>query len=152
MDPEPLPIDDGLVINDSLTIPLSEFKFRFSRSGGPGGQHVNRTETRVELLFDVAGSPSVPPEAKERILRRLAGYADSDGVLHVVSSTTRSQHENREDTVERLRGLLQAALRTRKHRLPTRPTASSREHRLQGKRRRSGIKEARRKVDRGDLD
>ena len=152
MNPEQKNEDEGLRITESITIPLSELKFRFSRSGGPGGQHVNRTETRVEVLLDVAGSSFIPPEAKERILRRLGGYADSDGVLHVVSSTTRSQLENRADAVERLRSLLQAALRPRKHRLPTAPTRASRERRLQGKRQRSGTKQSRRRVDRSEME
>lgn len=133
-----------VVISGSLTIPLHELQFRYSRSGGPGGQHVNRTETRVELLFDLAHSPSLSDGQRGRLLERLAGRLDGDGQLHVVSSVTRSQLENRADVIARFRALLQAALRPQKRRLATQPTAGGRERRLGGKRHRAQTKSGRR--------
>ena len=139
-----------LPINDELAIPVSELRFRFSRSSGPGGQHVNKSETRVELLFDVARSPSLTEEQRARILHRLAGAVDGEGLLHVVSSVTRSQLENREDATARFRALLAAALHRRKRRVPTRPSGAAREARLVGKRVRSQVKRTRQRVDHDD--
>ncbi len=135
-----------LTITDYLAIPLAELDFRFSRSSGPGGQHVQRSDTRVELLFDVANSPSLTEEQRARILARLGGYIDNDGVLHLFSSATRSQLENREDVVARLRALLAAALRVQRRRVATRPSRAAKRARLEDKRARSGVKQARRKV------
>jgi len=139
-------LTETIVISDQLAIPVSELSFRFSRSSGPGGQHVQRSETRVELLFDITNSPSLTAEQRERIRHRLAGYVDSEGVLRIVSSVTRSQVENRADAVARFQAMLATALRRRKHRVPTRPTAAARERRLTEKRTRAGTKQARRKV------
>lgn len=139
-----------LIIADQLAIPLAELDFRFSRSSGPGGQHVQRTDTRVELLFDVANSPSLTDAQRARILARLAGYIDNDGMLHLFSSATRSQLENREDVVARFRALLAAALRVQRRRIATRPSAAAKRARLDDKRARSNIKQARRKVGRED--
>ncbi len=137
---------DGVVISDELTIPAAELRFRFSRSSGPGGQHVNRSETRVELLFDVAHSPALSEPQRARLLQRLAGFIDGNGVLRVVSSATRSQAENRADALARFQVLLASALRRRKRRIATRPSAASREHRLEEKHGRAQIKQARRSV------
>ena len=131
---------ETVFVSEQLAIPTSELRFRFSRSSGPGGQHVNRSETRVELLFDVAHSPSLTEEQRARILQRVAGYIDGEGELHVVSSATRSQLENRADALARFCALLAAALRRRKHRVPTRPSAAARETRLDGKRTRARVK------------
>lgn len=135
-----------IVIGSELVLPESELRYRFSRAGGPGGQHVNRSETRVELLFDVAGSPSLTEAQRARLLSRLAGYIDGDGVLRLVSAATRSQLENRADVTARFQALLAAALRRRKRRVPTQPSAAARQARLDGKRARSRIKQARRPV------
>ncbi len=132
-----------LRITNTLTIPLSELRFRFARSSGPGGQHVNRSATRVELLFDVAGSPSLTEAQRERALKALAPHTDSDGVLHLVSQTFRSQLRNREEVVERFRTLMHEAMRVPKQRRPTRPSRAAKERRLATKRRRSGIKRQR---------
>lgn len=140
----------SLPITPHLAIPLAELDFRFSRSSGPGGQHVQRSDTRVELLFDVAQSPSLTDDQRARIRARLAGYMDNAGVLHLFSSATRSQLENRADVTERFRALLAAALRPRKHRVPTRPTAAARERRLGEKRVRAQVKQARRKIERDE--
>lgn len=132
-------------INEELAVPVSELDFRFSRASGPGGQHVQRSDTRVELLFDVARSPSLSEEQRGRIRHRLAGYIDGDGVLRIVSSATRSQLSNREDAVQRFQALLAGALRIRRRRIPTRPTAAAREERLAAKRTRSRVKQMRRR-------
>lgn len=139
--------DDRIVITPELSIPVSELHFRFSRSGGPGGQHVNRTETRVELLFDVAQSPSLSAEQRQRLLARLGGFVDHDGILHIVSSVTRSQFDNRADTMVRFQTLLQRALQRPRHRIATRPGRGAQERRLQAKRQRSQHKQTRRRVD-----
>ena len=146
MIPEPNDLTEVIAIADGLAIPAAELRFRFSRSSGPGGQHVNRSETRVELLFDVARSPSLTEEQQARIAHRLAGYVDGEGIMHVVSSATRSQLENRADATARFQALLAAALRPRKRRTPTRPSAAARERRLAEKRERSAHKQMRRKV------
>lgn len=132
-----------LRITNTLTIPLSELRFRFTRSSGPGGQHVNRSATRVELLFDVAGSSSLTEAQRERAMKALAPYIDSDGVLHLVSQTFRSQLRNREEVVERFRTLMHKAMRVPKRRRPTRPSRVAQERRLARKRRRSEIKRQR---------
>lgn len=132
-------------INDQVVIPLSELDFRFSRSSGPGGQHVQRSDTRVELLFDVAHSPSLNDDQRDHIGHRLAGYMDGEGVLRVVSSATRSQLSNREDAIQRFQALLAGALRVRRRRVPTKPSASAREQRLTAKRTRSRVKQMRRR-------
>lgn len=141
-----------LVINDRLAIPVAELEFRFSRSSGPGGQHVQRSDTRVELLFNVAVSPSLTDEQRAQIMTRLGNQIDGEGVLRVVSSVTRSQLENRADAVKRFRAFLAAALRVRKRRVATKPSAGAREARLSEKKVRSQHKAARRKVSREDLD
>lgn len=131
-------------ITDTVTIPLSELSFRFSRSSGPGGQHVNKAETRVELLFDVANSPSLTDEQREQVMRRLSSRIDSAGVLHVTSQATRSQKQNRDLAIERFRHLIARALQPEKKRKATRPSQAAKERRLREKRRRSEIKKYRR--------
>ncbi|TEU16427.1 MAG: aminoacyl-tRNA hydrolase [Anaerolineales bacterium] len=135
-----------LRITNTLTIPLSELRFRFARSSGPGGQHVNRSATRVELFFDVVGSPSLTEAQRERALKALAPYTDSEGVLHLASQTFRSQLRNREEVVERFRTLMHKAMRVPKRRRPTRPSRAAQERRLASKRRRSEIKRQRGQV------
>ena len=125
-------------------IPDEELRWRFSRSGGPGGQSVNTTDSRVELSYDVARSPALPPALRERALQRLAPRL-VDGVLTVAASEHRSQLRNREVALARLAGLLDAALAPPpRRRRPTRPTRTAVERRLTGKRRRSQTKQLRR--------
>lgn len=131
-------------ISKTISIPLSELSFRFSRSSGPGGQHANKAETRVELLFDVANSPSLTDAQRRRVMRRLSNRVDSDGVLHVTSQATRSQKENRERAIERFQQLLERALQPKKKRKKTKPSKSADERRLREKKRRSEIKKLRR--------
>jgi len=132
-------------ITPEVAVPLEELEFRVSRSSGPGGQGVNTTDSRVELRFDLAGSPSLPPAAKQRALRRLASRVDSTGTMRVVAQAQRSQLANRRAAVERFAELLGDALAVPRSRTPTRPTAAARARRLQAKRRRASTKQARRR-------
>ena len=133
-----------LVITEVVRIPLAELRYQFVRSSGPGGQHVNRSATQVELTFDLAGSPSLDDAQKARAIAALKSYVDSAGVLHLASQTFRSQLRNRQDVTTRFVELMRRALRIPKKRRPTRPTASSKERRLESKRRRSRVKRERR--------
>src|SRR5712692_10067950 len=101
---------DLLQITPNLSIPASELRYRFTRSGGPGGHNINKTATQVELTFDVLHSPTLANEQRARLIRALKKRIDNDGVLHLVSHSTRSQVENREDVMARFVELLAAAL------------------------------------------
>jgi len=127
-----------LRVTSSLRIPLSELQFRFSASGGPGGQHANKVATRVELRFDVASSPSLGPHQRSRLLEKLGPE------VRVVADEERSQLRNRQLATERLGERLAAALRVEKARRPTRPSKGAKERRLADKRIRSQRKRARR--------
>ncbi|HET8649267.1 MAG TPA: alternative ribosome rescue aminoacyl-tRNA hydrolase ArfB [Gemmatimonadales bacterium] len=137
---------DELVINARVRIPRRELTFQASRSGGPGGQHVNTSSTRVELWWDAAASPSLTPAQRQRVIQRLGSRLDSQGRLRVVASSSRSQTRNRDDATARFVELLAAALVVPKRRRATRPTAASRERRLESKRRRGDLKRGRGKV------
>lgn len=134
-------------INRRFSIPRSELRFQASRSGGPGGQHVNTASTRIQLSWDVAGSPSLSDRRREILLARLAGRLDQDGVLQLTVDTHRSQHRNREEAVERLAALVSGALRPRKKRKPTRPPKASKEKRLRQKKQRGELKKLRGRID-----
>ena len=138
--------ESAVRITEAVSIPLSELRFRFACSGGPGGQHVNRSATQVELLFDVAGSPSLDEAQRQRVLEKLKSHIDKEGTLHLVSQRFRSQLRNREEVVERFQMLMREALRVPRRRLPTCPTRASQERRLKEKRRRSEIKKGRQRV------
>ncbi|MEX2291308.1 MAG: alternative ribosome rescue aminoacyl-tRNA hydrolase ArfB [Mycobacteriales bacterium] len=132
-----------LVITPRLTVPEAELSWRFSRSSGPGGQGVNTTDSRAELSFDVARSPSLSGYLRARALERLAGRL-VDGVLTVAASEHRSQLQNREAAEQRLTQLLREAVAPPPPaRRPTRPTKGSKERRLEGKRQRSQVKRGR---------
>jgi len=139
-------MDDAshLIVSPALSLPLGELEYRVSRSGGPGGQHVNTSSTRVEVWWDVAGSAALTEEQRARLLARLATRLDSAGRLRLVSSGSRSQLRNREEVTERLRDLVAAALRVPKARKRTRPSRAAKAARLEAKRRRSAIKRERR--------
>ncbi len=140
-------MDENTVqINEKLSIPLAELSFRYSRSSGPGGQHVQKSSTRVELLFDVSSSPSLSDAQRKKVLKRLAGYADSSDVLHLVSQSERSQLRNKEEVIDRFQTLMREALKKRKRRKPSHPTAESKERRLKEKKQHSQTKKLRRKV------
>lgn len=123
---------------------MSELRFRFSRSGGPGGQHANTADTRVEVVFDVASSPSLGPRQRERLLEQLGPE------VRVAASDERSQVRNRALAVERLAARLAGALHVAPPRTATRPTRGSKVRRVEAKRKRSDVKRLRRPVDPGD--
>ena len=131
---------EHLVVSRSCSIPLAELRWRFSRSGGPGGQHANTADTRVEVVFDVAASPSLGPRQRERLLAKLGPE------VRVVASDERSQSRNRVIALDRLRERLAGALRVETPRRPTKPTKGSQERRLESKRRRSETKRLRREL------
>jgi ribosome-associated protein len=135
--------DSMLVIDDSLSIPRAELSYRASRSGGPGGQHVNTSSTRIELLWDVGASPSIDDAQRDRIMQKLANRIDAAGVLQMASSDSRSQHQNREAVTERFAKVVAAALRVPKKRRPTRPSRASKEAGLRAKRERAETKRRR---------
>jgi len=130
-------VDDVLHVSRSLTIPVGELDVRFSPSGGPGGQHANRAHTRVEVRFDVAGSPSLGPRQRARLLEKLGDE------VRVVCDDERSQHRNRTIALERLRARLEGALRVEKPRRPTRPSLGAKRRRLDAKKRRGDVKKGR---------
>lgn len=135
--------DPALEILPGLSLPPEELSFTAARSGGPGGQNVNKVASKVLLSFDVSASPSLSEAQRARILERLAPRITKDGLLRVQASNHREQARNLEDARERLRALLAAALERPRSRRPTRPTRGSRERRLGAKRRRSEVKRQR---------
>jgi ribosome-associated protein len=141
------PDDALLVVTRAFAIPRAELEARASRAGGPGGQHVNTSSTRIELRWNPRDSRAVAAlggELREHLLARLAARADADGSLRVVASEHRSQRQNREAAEARLAGLVAQALVVPKRRKPTRPTRASVARRLDGKRRQSDKKRDRR--------
>lgn len=137
-------VNSKLVITSRLSIPISEIEFRTSRSSGPGGQNVNKLETRVELLFDVARSSSLTDEQRDLLFSRLKSNIDKEGVLRVVSQESRSQWKNKQEAIEKFVRLLRDALKPRKIRRKTTATPVSREKRLMEKKRVSEKKSMRR--------
>lgn len=133
---------DDLQVAPDLIIPAGELHWTFSTSGGPGGQHANRSATRAELRFDLGGSPTVHDEVRERMLERLGARA-AGGVVAVIVDETRSQWQNRQLARRRLQELLREALRRPVVRRPTRPSATARARRLEEKRHRSRVKRLR---------
>lgn len=130
--------EDSLRLATGTAIPMVELSWRFSSAGGPGGQHVNTSNTRAEVRFDIARSPSLPEEARERLVARLGP------VISVVAGDRRSQLRNRELALQRLRRRLDDALRVDPPRRATRPTSGSQRRRLDAKRRRAETKRQRR--------
>ena len=129
---------ESIRVTRSVLLPLAEIDLRFSRSSGPGGQHANRSETRVEARFDVESSRALTDAQKRRVLAR------TGPTIRAVAQDERSQWRNRELAVERIVEQLRAALRVERRRKPTKPTAAARERRLEDKRRRSETKRMRR--------
>lgn len=136
-----------LAVAPGVNIPLDELTIRASRSSGPGGQHVNTSDTRVEARFDVAHSPSLPDEVRGRLLQRLAGRLSRGGLVRVVAQGHRSQLRNREDAIARLAALLARALEEEPPRVPSRPTVGARIRRRQQKQHRGALKRSRAPVD-----
>jgi ribosome-associated protein len=129
-----------------IAIPEAELVLSFSRSGGPGGQNVNKVSTRVELSFDVGGSRFLSRQQKETLREVLGSRLGTDGALRVQSQESRSQWQNRRMAIEKFRALLRRALGPKKPRLSSRPTAGSREQRFKAKRRKGEVKRHRRRV------
>lgn len=142
--------DGDIVIHRNLSIPLREIELRFTTSGGPGGQNVNRVSTKVQLRFDVERSPSLSEVQRSRILSSLGRYIDTKGILHLSCQRTRNQHRNREEVLERFRTLLKRGLQRRKRRIPTRKPKRAEEERLARKRKRQSIKRQRGRVSRDE--
>ncbi|HEX2427140.1 MAG TPA: alternative ribosome rescue aminoacyl-tRNA hydrolase ArfB [Gaiellaceae bacterium] len=132
---------ESIRVTRTVALPVSEIELRFSRSSGPGGQHAQKNETRVEAIFDVEASSALTPAQKARVVRK------AGPVLRTTAQDERSQSRNRELAIERLVAALRDALRVERRRRPTRPTAASRERRLEQKRRRSATKQLRRPPD-----
>ncbi|HYZ79551.1 MAG TPA: alternative ribosome rescue aminoacyl-tRNA hydrolase ArfB [Gaiellaceae bacterium] len=129
---------ESISVTRSVAIPLEEIELRVSRSSGPGGQHAQTSETRVEAVFDVEASETLSSAQKRRVVAR------AGPVLRAVAQDERSQARNRELALERLAARLREALRVQRKRVPTKPTAAARERRLEEKRRRSETKRLRR--------
>lgn len=138
-----------LEVNAELSIPLSELEYRATRSGGPGGQHVNTSASRIEVVWDIASSRALTDEQRARLLNRLRSRLDSEGKLRLVASDRRSQLQNRESATERLREVVARALVVPKKRKRSAVPRAEKLRRLEAKRRRGEIK-ARRRPVRGD--
>ena len=135
-------------VPEDIVISDADVQFRFSRSAGPGGQNVNKLNTRVELLFDVENSTSLDQQQKERVLRKLKNRIDKKGILRVVCQESRSQKANQQTAIERLQELLKTALTRKRRRIRTAVPRAAKLKRLQDKRHRSQIKQQRsRKID-----
>ncbi len=130
-------------INNSIEIPADAFWFRASRSGGPGGQNVNKVNTRVTVFFDVAGSPFLADNQKKRLLTALSSRTDKNGVIRAVSQKHRTQRANREAATERLAGLMAQALRGKRSRRKTAVPHREKQKRLDRKKRRGELKRIR---------
>jgi ribosome-associated protein len=134
-------------VNERVTIPAAEIRVSFARSGGPGGQNVNKVESKVELRWTPADSSALTLSDKEWLLTRLARKLTSSGDLVVTSSRTRDQLKNREDAAAKLANIVLRALERPKRRKPTRPTRAAVEKRLQEKKEKARIKSQRRSLD-----
>ncbi|MHB8809219.1 MAG: alternative ribosome rescue aminoacyl-tRNA hydrolase ArfB [Desulfobulbaceae bacterium] len=132
-----------IVINTGVSLPDEEIRFTFSRSSGPGGQNVNKVNSKATLWFDLENSPSLSDYQKNLIRQRLANRISGEGVLQVVAMQHRTQKANREEALQRFTELLAAALVVKPLRKKTRIGAGIRERRLQAKKRRSQLKTSR---------
>ncbi|MFZ5623445.1 MAG: alternative ribosome rescue aminoacyl-tRNA hydrolase ArfB [Gemmatimonadota bacterium] len=136
-----------LPITASVSVPLAELTYRATRAGGPGGQHVNTSATRVELWWHPASSGALSEDERARVLAGLARRLDGEGWLRLTSASRRSQLQNKEDVTERFRDVLARALHVPRKRKATRPSCAAKARRLEAKRRRGAIKRERRRVD-----
>jgi ribosome-associated protein len=130
-------------ITKDIAIPENELQYTFVRASGPGGQHVNRTATAVQLCFDAANSPSLPDDVRRRLLKLASNQVNKEGVLIIEARRYRSQRRNRRDAVNRLVRWIREAARKPKKRRKTKPTRASKERRLKDKRHRGKIKRLR---------
>lgn len=135
--------DNALFVNATLSIPRQELELRVSRSSGAGGQHVNKTSSRVEIFWNIVSSRALTDDQRARLRQKLAVRLTSDGSIRVVASDTRSQTRNREIAEERLAEVIARSLVVPRKRKPTKPTKASREARLEDKRRQSSKKRER---------
>ena len=133
-----------LAVNSRIRIPCSEFQFQVSRSSGPGGQNVNKVNSKVTLRWNVAESPSIPQDVRSRLLVKYSGRITAAGELLVSSDQFREQPRNKAACLGRLRETLQAVAQVPKQRKPTKPSKSKREARLLSKKKRSALKHSRR--------
>ena len=136
--------EDDLPVSASISIPRSELSYRASRAGGAGGQHVNTSSTRIELLWNVRTSSALDEDSRARVLEILASRIDGEGGIRVVASARRSQSQNREAAEARLVELVAQALVLRKRRKPTKPSRGAKEARLNEKKKRGDTKRQRR--------
>jgi ribosome-associated protein len=134
---------DDIFINNLVTIPASELEFTASRSSGPGGQHVNKTESRIQVRWNVPDSVAMSDFLKKRVIQALATRLTDGGDLLLASEAHRSQHRNREEVLQRLAALVREALIPPKPRRKTKPTRASKLKRLDDKRRRADVKKGR---------
>lgn len=139
-----MPKEGSLPVTASVAIPRAELEYRATRAGGAGGQHVNTSSTRIELLWNVAATQALDADARARVAAKLAARLDADGNVRVVSSARRSQAQNREAADVRLAELVRGALAVPRRRKATKPTRASKEARLGEKRKRSETKRQRR--------
>jgi ribosome-associated protein len=139
-----MPKEGALAVTGTVSIPRAELQYRATRAGGAGGQHVNTSSTRIEVLWNVATSQALDEAARARVSTKLASRLDGEGNLRVVSSARRSQAQNREAAEERLVELVRGALAVPRRRKATKPTRAAKEARLGEKRKRSETKRQRR--------
>jgi ribosome-associated protein len=137
---------DDLEVAPGLVVPAREIKFRFARSGGPGGQNVNKVESRVELLFNVLASSAFTDTQRHRLQTALHKRLDDEGVLQIVVQDSRSQWQNRELALGRLADTIRVGLTPRKKRVATRPSRGSKEERFKSKKIRGDIKKSRGRI------
>ena len=149
MDSTPNPTNpaNGLAVTPTLVIPLDEFTFEYARSGGPGGQNVNKVNSKATLRWQPATSPSLPPPTRERLMRAIASRLTRDGELLITSQLTRDQGRNVADCLSKVRQLVLVALHPPKTRRASRPTFGSQQRRVESKLRHSTTKRLRRKPD-----
>ena len=139
-----MPKEGTLAVTGSVSIPRAELQYKATRAGGAGGQHVNTSSTRIELLWNLASTQALDDEARARVAAKLASRLDGEGNLRVVSSARRSQAQNRDAAEARLAELVRGALAVPRRRKATKPTRASKEARLGEKRKRSETKQRRR--------
>ena len=134
-----------LIVNDRIAIPLDEIRIEFSRSGGPGGQNVNKVNSKAQLRWNPSTSPSLPEPVRARLTAKVASRLTADGDVLITSQRTRDQSRNVEDCLEKLRQIIESAVTPPRIRRPSRPTLASKRRRLEAKQQRSTTKQLRRK-------